>query len=250
MQDVPLGASGAIGEAVSFGQLRIVQSVARDLLAPADPSSSQALGDWLGTRPADAEAASVVLAPIAYQPLAAIGMPSPLSVPGAGAGAGALRGASPHGGEAAIGVLAVVLPSAALATLDDSHMTVVAAVAHHLGLALALQRDAEEALRPPPTRTFPGAFPGTCSVGLRGGEPQKANSTQDDPSLMPSLATSLAQLMLELDPQQSASLGKMLSHHPALGDEVMSRITAAAHTEAVEATRAGGCCSGSQRHDA
>ena len=69
---------------------------------------------------------------------------------------------------------------------------------------------------------------------LAGGE----TATGDGPS-PPSLAASLSDLMLSLEPEQAASLGAMLSRHPALGDAVLGQLTDTAHAQAAEAMAEG-----------
>ena len=138
-----------------------------------------------------------------------------------------------------IGVLIVMLPPHELPALRDAHLVAVAAVARHLSLALSLQRAAEEALRPPAARLSSGGVGGSARVaGWSSSASGSGCGGTADPS-MPSLAASLGDLMLELEPEQAASLGKMLARHPTLGDEVLGNLTDAAHAEAAAAISAG-----------
>ena len=172
---------------------------------------------------------------------------------GGGGGDSGSRCGSPLGVSAAppgagtptpVGVLAAVVPSARLSSLRPMHLTGLASVATHLGLAIKLQEEAEQALRPPPrsgsptprgspvrgSPTWHGGggnprFPGP-RLAPRRPQPGTIDGEAYDSSLPPpSLSARIAELMTELEPAHASALGQMLSRNHALGDAVIGQLT-------------------------
>ena len=106
-------------------------------------------------------------------------------------------------GGAVAGALMVSLPSERLASLQASDILGLSLVTQCLGTALGIQQKLED-------RT-----PANGSFGQQ-------------PSGPLSLAHRLADLMLVLDQGQAASLGRLLTHSPALGDAVVGHLAKAA----------------------
>ena len=267
--DGAVAGSGLLADCLSGGSLCLVGDLREAEFTSL--AANRRLAEWLH---ADSFADALVLLPIAQRQSGARGAgavpvpppPLPSSPPREGEDS-PMPGPQPE--PRAIGVLAVVLPSSRMLAVQPPHVVAFAAVARQLALALALQGEAEEALRPPASRyTMPapavrdggggvrvggscmGSRPSSASrrmegvgasVGfatpvamLAGGE----TATGDGPS-PPSLAASLSDLMLSLEPEQAASLGAMLSRHPALGDAVLGQLTDTAHAQAAEAMAEG-----------
>ena len=137
---------------------------------------------------------------------------------------------------AASGLLLVVIPASRLRDLGGAHIAGLSAVARCLGAALrARQVSAPSSrlassggggsLRPAAPRAMPSAY-----------ERVDGDERWAPPTLeLPSLAAHLAGLMEELEAEQAASLGKMLTQHPQLGDAVIGHL---ARRRAAEQARA------------
>jgi hypothetical protein len=144
-----------------------------------------------------------------------------------------------------VALLLVVVPSTTLPRLPAADVASLSALARALGTALQLLSTSAQQLRPPASRhagahagaapLYGGALPSTVQAAVRRAPPPPPPSAAsrcgdsyemlwDAPSELPSLAGHLAALMETLQPEHVASLSRMLTQHPQLGDAVVGHM--------------------------
>ena len=139
-----------------------------------------------------------------------------------------------------VALLLVVVPATTLPRLPAADVASLSALARALGTALQLLSSSAQQLRPPASRhagaaPVYGALPSTVQAAVRRAPPPPPPSAAsrcgdsyempwDAPSELPSLAGHLAALMETLQPEQGASLARMLTQHPQLGDAVVGHM--------------------------
>ena len=147
---------------------------------------------------------------------------------------------------AVVALLLVVVPATTLPRLPAADVASLSALARALGTALQLLSTSAQQLRPPASRhagahagaapLYGGALPSTVQAAVRRAPPPPPPSAAsrcgdsyestlwDAPSELPSLAGHLAALMETLQPEHGASLARMLTQHPQLGDAVVGHM--------------------------
>ena len=211
--------SGVLGDAFTSGALGVVPSLSDGF---ARRAVHRRVAELIGL---EVLHDALLLVPIHHRP--------PSAVPSA---------TSP----AVVAVLLVVVPATTLPRLPAADVASLSALARALGTALQLLSTSAQQLRPPASRhagahagaapLYGGALPSTVQAAVRRAPPPPPPSAAsrcgdsyestlwDAPSELPSLAGHLAALMETLQPEHGASLARMLTQHPQLGDAVVGHM--------------------------